>query len=171
VDFAFKPPALMLVVFIAVVVVAVAALLLKKMPRWRKIAGISIVVVGCGALTFFLYRTTHLVVDDQGIHADTYGRQAIAWSGVQKAFVVQDLGSSQYAPVMKTNGTSLGTVRRGWFKLANGTTAFVTVEIRDRGLVIETAGTTYVFAPREFDLFREEVGRHITVDTAAGGAP
>jgi hypothetical protein len=169
-DFVFKPPVLMLVAFIVVAIVAVAALLLKKMPRWRKIAGISFVVVVFGAITFFLYRTTHLVVDDQGIRADTYGRQTIAWTSVQKAFVVQDLGASPFAPVMKTNGSSFGAIRKGWFKLTNGTTAFVTIEIADRALVIETAGTTYLFGPREFDSFKDEVGRHVTVQAAAGGA-
>ena len=168
-DFAFKPLVLMLVVFIVVAVVAVAALLLKKMPQGRKIAGISVVVVVFGALTFFLYRTTHLVVDDQGIRADTYGRQTIAWTSVQKAFVVQDLGSSPYAPVMRTNGSSFGVTRKGWYKLKNGTTAFLTTEIADRALVIEAGGTTYVFAPREFDSFKDEVGRHVSVQ-AAGGA-
>jgi hypothetical protein len=169
-DFAFKPPSLMLVVFIVVAIVAVAALLLKKMPRWRKIAGLSVVVVVFAVLTFFLYRTTHLVVDAQGINADTYGRQTIEWAGVQEAFVVQDLGSSPYAPVMKTNGSSFGSVRKGWFKLTNGTTAFVTVEIPDRALVIRTAGTVYLFAPREFDEFRAEVAKHVTVSGGPGGA-
>ena len=169
-DFAFKPPSLMLVVFIVVAVVAVAAILLKKMPRWRKIAGLSVVVLVFGALTLFLYRTTHLVVDAQGINANTYGRQTIAWASVQKAFVVQDLRSSPYAPVMKTNGSSFGSVRKGWFKLTNGTTAFVTVETSDRVLVIQTAGTTYLFAPQDFEGFRNEVARYVTVSDGAGGA-
>jgi hypothetical protein len=168
-DFVFKPPVLMLVVFVAVGLVAALAVFLKKMPRGRKIAGMAAAVVVCGALVFF-YRTTHLVVDDQGIRADTYGRQAIAWTSIQRAFVVPDLGSSPYAPARRTNGSAFGDVRKGWYRLANGAAAFVTTEIPDRALVIETAGMIYVFGPREFDAFLAAVGRHVTVEPAAGGA-
>jgi len=119
----------------------------------RKIAA-WVVVAAFGALTFFLYRTTHLVIDDQVSSADTYGRHTVAWTAVQKAFVVQDLASSPYNPVMKTNGSSFGPSRR-LVQALQRSTAFVTAERADRALVIQ-AGNHLRPRSQRVDTFQAE---------------
>jgi hypothetical protein len=162
-DIAFKPPVMLLVVFLAIITVAVLAVLLKKMPRWRKIAGLAISVAVCVTLLLVLYRTKHLVADDQGIHTDTYGRQSIAWTAVTSARLVPDLASSPWALQARVGGTAIGEFRSGWFRLANGTTAFVTVEASGRAVVIEGDGKTFIFAPRELDAFAAAIEKHVAL--------
>jgi hypothetical protein len=168
-DIAFKPPVPMLVILGVIVVVAVLAALLKKMETWKKVLTIVLAVGVCGAVFFFLFRTTHLVVDDAGIHTDTYGRQSILWSSVSKTILVENLSATPYAPVLRTNGVSVGDFKSGWFRLADGSTAFVTAEIAGRALVIQGDGKTFVFAPRELDAFAAEVAKHAQVAREGGG--
>ena len=169
-DIAFEPPVVMLLVIVGILVVAVIAVLLKRMQPWKRILTIGLAVVVCGALTFFLYRTSHLIVDDQGIRTDTYGSQSIAWTEVRAVTVVADLKSSPYALTMRTNGAAVGDYHAGWFRMANGQTAFVTTELPDRAIVIEGDGRTFVFGPKEFDAFVAAVAKHVSVHQQGGGA-
>jgi hypothetical protein len=162
-DIAFKPTLLPALALGALFVVSVLAALLKRMAPWKKIATIVFTAVVCGGLAFFFSRTTHLVIDDEGIRTDTYGRISIPWSAVEKAALVDDLGASSYALKARTNGVALGDYRAGWFTLSDGRTAFVTMETGNRALVIEADGKPYVFGPREADAFLEAVSRHVTV--------
>jgi hypothetical protein len=169
-DIAFKPPVVILAALGVVVLAAVLAVLLKQMAAWRKVLTVVIAVGVCGVVFFLLGRTTHLVVDDAGIHADTYGRQSLSWSGVSRAILVENLASSPYALVMRTNGSSVGDFKTGWFRLADGSTAFVTAEIPGRALVILGDGKTFVFAPRELDAFTAEVAKHVPVQRGGGAS-
>ncbi len=170
-SFTLTPSVLGYVVLGVVVVAAVLAIVLKKMEAWKKIMTAGIVVVLCGAVTFFLLRPAHLVVDGQGISSDAYGKHSIAWTDVSRAVVVSDLASSPYAIGMRMGGISgLGDYKAGWFKLANGTKALVTTALRDRALVIVTGDGTYVFGPGEFDAFVAQVAKHVNVTTEQGGA-
>jgi len=168
-EIAFKPPVLMPLIFGAVVLVAALAVLLKKMSMVRKVLGLGITVVVCGLLTFFLYRTTHLVADDAGLRMDTYGRQQLAWTEVTSARLVENLAASPWAPKVRTGGTSIGDFQSGWFKLANGLTGFLVVEQRGEALVIEGAGKVFVLAPKGIEELAAVVARHVTV-TREGGA-
>jgi hypothetical protein len=160
-DIAFKPSILLPIIFAAVVIVAVLSVLLKKGAMWRKITGIAISVAVCGTLMFFLYRTTHLFVDEQGIRATTYGKVSIPWQSVKKAVLLESLSASPYNPVRRTNGVAMGDFRAGWFSLGDGRTAFVTVQGTDRALVLETEGKLYVFGVGDMDAFLQEVSRHV----------
>jgi hypothetical protein len=160
----FKAPLLLLVIIIAAFVVAVLATLLKKSAPWRKILSLGLAIVICGGLLIWQYHDTHLVVDGLGIHADTYGKVNISWSDVEKTAVIQDLASSPYEPKLKTNGIGMGSYRAGWFKLANGSSAFVTLEIPNEALLIEAGTTSYLFGPKEFDAFVNAVASHVTVE-------
>jgi hypothetical protein len=163
VDIAFKPSILLPIIFAAVVIVAVLSVLLKKGAMWRKIAGIVISVAVCGTLMFFLYRTTHLFVDEQGIRATTYGKVSIPWQSVKKATIVESLSVSPYALARRTNGVAIGDFRAGWFSLADSRSAFVTVQGTDRALVLEAEGRLYVFGVKDMDAFLQQVSRHVTV--------
>jgi hypothetical protein len=163
VDIVFKAPTYLLLLFGGVVLVAVVSALLKKWEPWKKIVTVVVAVVVCGVLLFVFYRDKHLVVDDQGIHADVYGNMSIPWSAVQKAVEINGLAASPHAVKIRTNGVSAGNYRVGWFKLADGSTAFVTLEVADRALLIESNGTTYLFGPQQMDAFVSEVGKHVTV--------
>jgi hypothetical protein len=168
-EFAFSPPTYAYAIIAVIVVVAALAIFLKKMAGVTRIISLVLVVVAGGALAFFLLRTTHIVVDAQGIRTDTYGRQSLPWDSVKEAVVVSDLSASAYALRVRTGGTSLGDFRAGWFRLADGRKAFVTTELRDRALVIETDGMTWVFGPRDFDAFVAQVRRYVPVTGAGGG--
>jgi hypothetical protein len=167
-DIAFKPPVFLPLVLGGIVLVAVLASLLKKSSPARRITGIIVPVVVAAGLMIFLYRTTHLVADDTGIHTDTYGKQAVAWSQVTAARVVPDLAGSPYALTMRVGGTAIKENKSGWFKMASGATAFAVVEQSGKALVVEGDGKTFVLAPKAFDEFVAAVAKHVTVEQAGG---
>jgi hypothetical protein len=92
----------------------------------------------------------------------------VTWAEVEKATLVQPLKGSPYELTMRTGGVGLPGFQAGWFKLANGLTAFVTIQDSDGALVLDAAGKTYVFGPHDLDAFVTEVARHVTV---AGANP
>jgi hypothetical protein len=159
----FHPPVLLPLILGGAMLVVIVAALLKRDPLWKKLLAIGLGLAVCGGVLLWMYRDTHLVVGDAGIRADTYGAVSIPWGEVKSAVVVSDLAGSPYAPKMRTNGSSIGDSRSGWFRLADGSSAFLTTERSDKALVITTAGTTYIFAPRDLDAFVEAVAVHVTV--------
>ena len=117
-------------------------------------------------LLFFFYRKTKLAVTDEGIYSNNYGEFLIKWETIDESFIVDDLKNSEYRPVLRTNGYSLGDVRFGWFKLKNGKSAQVVLQIRTKCLVVFSGNKTYLFGPEDFDTFIQAVQLHI--DVSAG---
>ncbi len=171
-SFAFNPPVIAYVILGAIVVVVVVAVLLKKkLEAWKKLLSIGAVAVVCVVFAVLVLRTSHVVVDGQGISSDGYGKHSISWTDVSRAVAVSDLASSPYAIGMRMGGISgLGDYKTGWFRLANGARALVTTTLTDRALVIEAGGGTYVFGPQDFDAFVAEVAKHVNVTREQGGA-
>jgi len=159
----FKAPLAILIVAAAVFVVVVLAALLRKDVLWRKLLSVGFAFLLCGGLILWRYHDTKLVVDGQGIHADTYGKVNIAWSDVAKAQLIANIAASPYGPTNKAWGLGIGSSKMGWFRLRNGSTAFVTVENPEEALMIQTGSTTYVFGPNDFQAFVDAVAAHVTV--------
>jgi hypothetical protein len=169
-DIVLKASPYILALIGGVGIVAIIATLLKRWEPRRKILTAALVVVVCGGVLLFMSRDKHIVVDDQGIHTNAYGRVSLTWSNVEKAMVVDSRAGSPYAPRMRTNGVSAGSYHVGWFKLADGTTAFAAIEIPDKALLIQANGTDYLFGPPEWDAFLAEVAKHVSIQKGEGSA-
>ncbi len=169
-DLAFKPPVVMIVILGAVVLAAVLALFLKRTETWKKVLTVVLTLGACGAAFLFVLGTRHLVVDEAGIHAGMNGRQSISWTSVSRAVLVENLASSPWAPVRKTTGTSFGKLKSGWFRLADGSTAFLMVETPGRALVVQGNGKTLVLAPAALDALASEVAKHVPVERGGGAS-
>jgi hypothetical protein len=160
----FKAPLLILLIALAVFVVLVLSGLLRRDAPWKKILTLVLAFLISGGLILWQYHDTHLVVDAQGIHADSMRKVDVPWSAVTKAQVIAPIASSPFGPKNKTWGMSIGGRKKGLFRLNNGSSGFVLTENPDEALVIQTDTTTYVFGPPDhFDAFIDAVAEHVTV--------
>jgi hypothetical protein len=166
-DIVFKAPLFLLYVIAAVLVVGLTSVLLKRSPVQRKILGSVALLVACGAFLIIFYRDRHLVLDEQGIHANLYGRHEIPWSSIKRAVDIEHLPGSPYAPVRRTSGTAIGNYRTGWFTLAGGGSAFLVMQEADRALLIEDGTTRYLIGVKDMDGLLREVGKHVSIEAEA----
>ncbi|HSV92480.1 MAG TPA: PH domain-containing protein, partial [Desulfobacterales bacterium] len=143
--------------------IALFSLLRRQGTVVRRVVSIAIVVVVCGAILLFTYRPRHLLVDGQGLRIGTAANQSIEWSAVTAARLVTDLDSSPWALAARIGGTSIGEYRSGWFKLRSGATAYVLMEAGSAAVVVEGDGKTFVYAPKDFAAFVDEVAKHVAL--------
>jgi hypothetical protein len=162
-DFVIRPPSFMLLILAGVVGIALFSLLRRQVTMVRRIVSIAIVVVVCGVILLVAYRPRHLLVDGQGLRIGTAANQSLDWSAVTGAHLVPDLGSSPWALVARTGGTSMGEYQSGWFKLRNGASAYVLMEAGSAAVVVEGDGKTFVYAPKDFAAFADEVAKHVAL--------
>jgi hypothetical protein len=162
-DVLIRPPSFLLLILAGVVGIALFSLLRRQVTAVRRAVSIAIVIVVCGAVLLVAYRPRHLVVDDQGVRIGTTANQSVAWSEVSAARLVSDLGSSPWAPATRTAGTSIGAFRSGWFRLNNGASAYILMEAGNAAVIVEGAGKTFVYAPKNLAAFADEVAKHVSL--------
>jgi len=156
-------PQFLLWIILGIFVITVPAVLLKK-GKWQvKIGVVLFLVIIGGILLFFFYRKTKLAVTDEGIYSNNYGEFLIKWEMIDESFIIDDLKNSDYNPVLKINGYSLGNVGLGWFKLENGESARVVLQTRTKCLVVRSGSKIYLFGPENFDSFIYAVDMYIDV--------
>ncbi|RLE88151.1 MAG: hypothetical protein DRJ96_04685 [Thermoprotei archaeon] len=79
---------------------------------------------------------------------------------VEEVKVVDLREDAGLKPTVRLSGTSLGGWRVGWFKLSNGSKAFM-ASLGDRVVALRKRDGTYLLlAPRDFDSFVEALARH-----------
>ncbi|MBN1411002.1 MAG: hypothetical protein JW969_09160 [Spirochaetales bacterium] len=151
-------------IFIGVAVIAVSAVLLKKGKPVMKVSIIAAVVIVSGILLFFFYKDSHIMINESGITADTYGEFSIKWRDIQKAYLVPDISESEYAPGMRVHGVAIGDLAIGRYTLKNGKTAMVTIEQKGECAVIVTGKDIYLFGVKKMDEFIEGFKRYREFD-------
>ena len=69
----------------------------------------------------------------------------------------EDIEDSEFRPISRSSGTSLGNLRTGWFRLQNGLKAFCILQ-GERALFIETEeGGVYLIGLEDFEPFIKQV--------------
>jgi hypothetical protein len=82
--------------------------------------------------------------------------QVIDTAEIKRAWV-EDLEHTDWRPVSRSSGTSLGNLRTGWYRLQNGLKAFCILQ-GERALFIETEdGDVYLIGLEDFDPFIKQV--------------
>lgn len=75
---------------------------------------------------------------------------------IQRAWV-DDLQDTEWRPISRSSGTSLGNLRTGWFRLQNGRSAFLVLQ-GERALFIEAErGRVFLIGLEDFDSFIRKV--------------
>jgi hypothetical protein len=153
-------PHFLLFIMLGIFIIVTASMLLKKAHSGVKIAIIIVAAALCCVVLFFFYRESKLVVSDQGIYTNTYGEVMIRWDEVDRVLVVDHLRESEYNPQYKVWGFDLGDIGYGDFRLRNGKVAYIFVQNRLKGLVIEAGEKIYLFAPENVDTLIDAVKRY-----------
>jgi hypothetical protein len=82
--------------------------------------------------------------------------QVIESDKIQKAWV-DDLNDTEWRPISRSSGTSLGNLRTGWYRLKNGRRAFVLLQ-GERALFIEAdEGRVFLIGTEDFDPFIQKI--------------
>jgi hypothetical protein len=70
---------------------------------------------------------------------------------------VENLEDTEWRPISRSSGTSLGNLRTGWFRLQNGRKAFLVLQ-GERALFIEAdKGRVYLIGVEDFEPFIKKI--------------
>jgi hypothetical protein len=158
------PPRIFLVFLGTVLLVVLLSMFFKRESIGRKITALVIVLALLGVVAFLFYRPTVVVVDEQGLVVKRFREQRLLWTEVTEAARIADLPASEYRPVRRILGVSLGAYKAGKFRLQNGNIVQVVAQQDRDALFVGTAGDGYLFALNESDSFAEAVGRFVELD-------
>ena len=126
--------------------VVILTMLLKKGDRNKKIISLIILI----AVFIFLFisfgRPSEIVVNENGVNSDVYGKIAFNWRDVEKAIYIEDYQDSPYKPTLKINGTAVKGFRAGKFRLESGESVKIVTQNSEDAALFYTSGGTYLFA-------------------------
>jgi hypothetical protein len=139
----------------------IVALALRGKPLVHRVLPVLVVSMACALVWRFALRPLRFSWDQQGVRDGTFGEdRTIGWADVRDVRFVHDLWRSDVRPARRTNGTYYSGWCAGTWQAANGTTFRVFIEPSSvDGLLVTTGDATYLWAPRSFDRFVEEVRR------------
>jgi hypothetical protein len=120
------------------------------------IGGIICIIIGIVMLTTKTAGSITVTEDQITLKAALTKTQVVQVDDIQKAWI-EELENSEWRPVKKRSGSSIGEIRTGWFTLKNGRKAYLVLQ-GNRALCIE-ADQEHVFLVgiEEFDLFLSQI--------------
>jgi hypothetical protein len=142
--------------------IGLLALLLRGKPVVHRILMFVVVAAACLGISWFALRPMRFAWDESGIRDATFGEERrMAWSEIRSVEVVRCYNRTDFRPIRRTSGTAYSGWRSGEFEVASGATlrVFLEPEVAD-AVVLRTADSTYLYAPRSFESFLEVVKRH-----------
>jgi hypothetical protein len=145
---------------IAIGILAIRGIFRGSRSKFNYVVG-SLICIGLGILILSSKSTGSITVteDSLKLKALLSKTQIIKTEDIKRAWV-EDFEDSQWRPISRSSGTSLGNLRTGWFRLQNGSRAFCIVE-GEKGLFVETHnGRIYLIGLEDFDPFIRQVKSH-----------
>jgi hypothetical protein len=120
------------------------------------LGGIICIAIGIFMLTVKTAGSITVAEDQITLKAAFTKTQVVQVDDIQKAWI-EELENSEWRPVKKRSGSSIGEIRTGWFTLKNGRKAYLVLQ-GNRALCIE-ADQEHVFLVgiEEFDLFLSQI--------------
>ena len=109
-------------------------------------------VIAVGIFVISLKSPGKIVVDQDQLRLKVplYKAKVIHEKDIKKAWI-EELDDSEWRPQRKTNGTSVGKIRTGWFKLRNGRKAFLVLYGLKAVCIEMEGGQLYLIGTRDFD--------------------
>ena len=163
VEFVVVAPRVFLIVLGVVLLVVLSAMILKRGNTRRKITALVIVLVVLGGVALMFYRPTVVSVGERGLTVKRFLARTVLWTEVTEATRIGDLAASEYRPIRRVVGVSLGSYRVGTFRLKDGGRAQAVMEQTREALLIATPKERYLFALADNDELVEAVGRIVEV--------
>jgi len=160
-------PAIKLMTYIGIGLVAIGILAIRGIFRGSRSKFNYIV----GALICFALGILFLTTKSSGsikvtenqltLKAILSNTQVIETQDIQRAWI-EDLQNTEWRPISRSSGTSLGNLRTGWYRLQNGRKAFLILQ-GDRGLFIEAENDRLILiGVEDFDPFIRQVKSNST---------
>jgi hypothetical protein len=155
-------PAIKLMTYIGIGLVAIGILALRGIFRGtRSKFNYFVGALICFALGFYFLTmkssgSIRVTEDSLTLKAILSKTQVVQTNDIQRAWV-DDLEDTEWRPISRSSGTSLGDLRTGWFRLQNGRRAFLVLQ-GNRALFIEAANDrVFLLGVEDFDTFIRKV--------------
>jgi hypothetical protein len=121
------------------------------------------VLIVMGILFVQIRNTGEIVIDRGSIHLKVPFQRdkLVSTEDILSVLAVNFTVDQAYRPTRKISGGNIGDVRTGWFRLANGTKAFLCINGVE-GLYIETSlGYPLLVGTPEFEAFEEAFAEYV----------
>jgi len=142
---------------VAIGILAIRGIFLGSRSKFNYFVG-SIVCFALGIffLTIKSSGSIKVTEDSLTLKALLSKTRVIETDKIQRAWV-DDLQDTEWRPIARNSGTSLGNLRIGWFRLQNGRKAFLVLQ-GERALFIQAdKGRVFLIGVEDFDPFIRQV--------------
>jgi len=155
--FSLPTSAIMLNTGIVVFVAVIFVFSLFKTKGWQKT--LSLIITG-SLFVFFIFIflifpfTNAVKCDGESVvlNALPFGRKTIAIDSAEIVGIIDLTEERDFEPTVRTNGASAGLYKVGWFRLRNGSKAFI-MTARPEVFVMKSEETYYLISPDELQEF------------------
>jgi Protein of unknown function (DUF2679). len=86
------------------------------------------------------------------LNALPFGRKTIAIDSAEIVGIIDWTEEREFEPTVRTNGASIGLYKLGWFRLRNGSKAFI-MTARSEVFVMKSEEIFYLISPDELQEF------------------
>ncbi|PIJ61562.1 PH domain-containing protein [Mesotoga sp. H07.pep.5.3] len=159
--FSLPTSAIMLNIGIVIFVGAIFIFSLFKTKGWQKT--ISLIITG-SLFVFFIFLflifpfTNAVKFDGENVvlNALPFGRKTIAIDSAEIVGIIDWTEERNFEPTVRTNGASTGLYKVGWFRLRNGSKAFI-MTARSKAFVMKSEDIYYLISPDELQEFADVI--------------
>jgi len=160
-------PAIKLMTYIGIGLVAIGILAIRGIFRSNQskfnyiVGSLICFALGIFFLTMKSSGSIKVTEDSLTLKAILSKTQVIETDKIQRAWV-ENLQDTEWRPISRSSGTSLGNLRTGWFRLQNGRKAFLLLQ-GERALFIGAdKGRWFLIGVEDFDPFINKVKSNST---------
>lgn len=155
-------PAIKLMTYIGIGLVAIGILAIRGIFRGSRskfnyvVGSLICFALGIFFLTLKSSGSIKVTENNLTLKAILSKAQVIEADEIQRAWV-DDLKDTEWRPISRSSGTSLGNLRTGWFRLQNGRKAFLVLQ-GERALFIEANNDrVFLIGVEDFEPFIRKV--------------
>ena len=157
----FSPGSSLIILFGVILAVVIILMIRRPGQTNQKLLSIVIMLVVFAVVYFMMGRPSEMLVDEDGIHSDAYGKINFSWSDVSEAEIIEDYTKTNWKPSIKINGVGMMNFKAGRYRLSNGSVARILTQQTDKAVVFITDEATYLIAVDEIDALIEKASEFI----------
>ena len=142
---------------IAIGILAIRGIFRGSRSKFNYVVG-SLICIGLGLfiLTSKSAGSIKVTEDRLILKALLSKTQVIEINEIKRAWV-EDFKDTEWRPISRSSGTSLGNLRTGWFRLQNGLKAFCIVQGERALFIMMENGDVYLIGLEDFGPFIKQV--------------
>ena len=155
-------PAIKLMTYIGIGSIAIGILAIRGIFRSSRskfsffLGALICIALGIFFLNIKSSGSIKVTEDSLTLKAILSKTQVIEIDKIQRAWV-DDLQDTEWRPIRRSSGTSLGNLRTGWFRLHNGRKAFLVLQGEKAIFIQADKGRVFLIGVEDFDPFIRQV--------------